>query len=192
MTPIRTFLAIPLPASLRDYLSKFPAQYINPQDKINWVKPENIHITLNYLGDTDSEVIEEQAKGLSELIGKYMPFELGTLDTGIFPHANDPRVLWVGSAPYNDSLGLLIPELNDHLKQLGYQLDNRKFQPHITIGRVKTISRKSTFIHDFLSSEVRDSSFLVDEIKWYKSTLTQQGAIYEELKIFKLKTGGQS
>lgn len=191
MTPVRTFLAIPLPETLRNYLAQFSKSFIDKNDRINWVKPGNIHITLNFLGDTDPTFIDQQAISFEEQISMCSSFRMGTLDTGIYPHANDPKVLWVGASPYDNGLASLLTVLNVVVKQLGYELDNRKFQPHITLGRVKSISRKSTFIHNFLSKEVRETDFVVDEIRWFQSTLAATGAIYEELKTFKLKTGGQ-
>lgn len=192
MSPIRSFLALPLPKTLREYLSRIADPFKNDKDVINWVKSANIHITLNFLGDADPELIEEQSKGMQSVVNSHPPIKLGTLDTGIFPHANDPRVLWVGTAPYDNTLATFKKNMDDHLKQIGYQLDKRKFQPHITIGRVKSISRKSTFVHDFLSKEVNEIAFEIDEVKWLKSTLTPAGAIYEELNSFKFNTGGQA
>lgn len=191
MDPIRTFLAIPLPSEIRDYLISFVQPIMDRDNHINWVKQENIHITIAFLGDTDPTVVEEQAKGIEDLLVQYPAVDMGLTDTGIFPHANNPRVLWVGAMPFNTSLVNLVGGLKDHLRSLGYELDNRKFQPHITLGRVKSISRKSNFIHDFLSSEVRAMDFTVGEIIWYESTLTAAGAVYKELKTFKLKVGGQ-
>jgi len=190
MEPIRSFLALPLPNELKQYLKRLVEPIRNKQDNINWVKQENIHITLNYLGDTDPEVIDEQALGLESMLASFPILKLGTTDTGIYPHANDPRVLWVSTAPYNETLTLLKEKLDNTLSHFGYHLDKRQFQPHITIARVKSISRKSTFIHDYLSAEVREIDFEVGEIKWLKSTLTPMGAEYEELKTFKLNTGG--
>ena len=191
MSEIRTFLALPLPKELRGYLFTFAKQIKNQNDAINWVKRSNIHITLNFLGDTSPELIEEHASSFENLIGKHSAMELSLMDTGIFPHANDPRVLWISATPYNDQLNSFKLELNNLSKQLGYQVDYRKFQPHITLGRVKTISRKSTFIHDFLSEEVNGIDFEVNQVTWFKSVLTPFGANYEELKVFKFKTGGQ-
>ncbi|NQV14229.1 RNA 2',3'-cyclic phosphodiesterase [bacterium] len=190
MNPIRTFLAIPLPLSLRKYLFHFRDPIKNVEDRINWIKAENIHITLNFLGDTDPESMGEQSQGLAKIVANYPAFELGTMDTGVFPHANAPRVIWVSTAAYDSTLNNFKIDLDNHLRQLGYQLDKRKFQPHITLGRVKSISRKSTFIHDFMSAEVRETNFMVNEIKWIKSDLTPTGANYEELEIFKFNTGG--
>ncbi len=192
MIPIRTFLALPLPKELTGYLFTIANQIKDREDKINWVKRTNIHITLNYLGDTDPGLVEDHARSLEDLIASYPSFKLGITDTGIFPHANDPKVLWVGAAPYDSTLTTFKNELNTHLKQLGYHVDYRKFQPHITLGRVKSISRKSTFIHNYLSHEVVETDFEVSQIKWYKSTLTSTGAIYEELKSFNLSKGDPS
>lgn len=191
MDPVRTFLAIPLPDNIKEYLVNYSKPIMDRNDRINWVKKDNIHITIGFLGDTRPDVIDEQAEGLGKILADYPAINMGLTDTGIFPHANSPRVLWIGAMPYDKTLIVMVDVVKDHLRSLGYELDNRKFQPHITLGRVKSISRKSVFIHDFLSSEVRDMSFPVAEIKWFESELTSTGAIYKELKTFKLKVGGQ-
>ncbi|MCF6238199.1 MAG: RNA 2',3'-cyclic phosphodiesterase [Candidatus Marinimicrobia bacterium] len=192
MTPIRTFLALPLPRKLKGYLFTLADQIKDTSDMINWVKRSSIHITLNFLGDTDPALIEEHANGLESLVASFPPLEIGITDTGIFPHANDPRVLWVGAAPYDNKLSQFKSRLNEYLKQLGYPVDYRKFQPHITLGRVKTISRHSSFIHDFLAEQVNEINFEITEMKWYKSTLTSAGAVYGEIKVFKFNTGDQT
>ena len=191
MSEIRTFLAFPIPKEIKGYFKNMLEPIIDRHDKINWVKRENIHITLNYLGETDSEKIEEHAKRIETVVNDFPPFKLGTTDTGIYPHANEPRVLWVGSSPYDLTLSSFKQKLDRELTDLGYRLDNRQFQPHITLARVKTISRKSSFIHKFLTTEVREFNFEVDSVVWMKSTLTAMGAEYEELKLFKLNSGGQ-
>ena len=190
MSEIRTFLALPIPQEIKGYFKTMLEPIIDRQDKINWVKRENIHITLNYLGETDSEKIEEHAIQIESVVNTFPSFKLGTTDTGIYPHANEPRVLWVGSAPYDLTLSALKQKLDKELTHLGYRLDKRSFQPHITLARVKTISRKSSFIHKFLTTEVREFNFEVDTVKWMKSTLTPTGAEYEELKSFKFNSGG--
>lgn len=188
---IRTFLAIPIPTKLQKYIADFADPIKVREDHINWVAQDNIHITIGFLGETDPNVIEEQAQGLSEVIAGYSPMRIGLTDTGIFPHANSPRVLWIGAAPYSKALFSLVDAVKDYLRGQGYELDKRRFQPHITLGRVKSISRNSQFIHEFLSAEVRELTFDVGEIKWYESTLTPTGAIYKELKSFTLNNGGQ-
>ncbi len=191
MSEIRTFLAFPIPKEIKGYFKNMLEPIINKEDTINWVKRENIHITLNYLGETDSEKIEEHASHIESVVNKFPPFRLGTTDTGIYPHANAPRVLWVGSAPYDLTLKSFKQKLDKELTHLGYRLDKRPFQPHITLARVKTISRKSSFIHKFLTVQVREFNFEVDTVLWMKSTLTPTGAEYEELKTFKFNSGGQ-
>ncbi len=192
MSEIRTFLAFPIPKEIKGYFKNMLEPIIDKHDKINWVRRENIHITLNYLGETDSEQLEDHGTHIESVINDFPSFKLGTTDTGIYPHANEPRVLWVGTASYDQTLGSFKQKLDIELKHLGYELDKRQFQPHITLGRVKSISRKSTFIHKFLATGVRDFNFDVDTVMWMKSTLTPMGAEYEELKSFKFNSGGQS
>ena len=191
MSLIRTFLAIPIPKEVKGYLKVFLDPMKDRNDQINWVKRENIHITLNFLGDTNPENIEDHSKQLESLIQRLPTFELGTTDTGVFPHANEPRVLWIGTAPWDTKMAEFKLKLDQELKQMGYQLDKRPFQPHITLGRVKSISRKSSFIHNFLSADVHEMDFEVTTVKWIKSILTPTGAEYEELKTFKFNAGGQ-
>lgn len=191
MSEIRTFLAFPIPKEIKGYFKNMLVPIINKQDKINWVKRENIHITLNYLGETESDNIEEHASHIEAVVSKFPSFRLGTTDTGIYPHANAPRVLWVGAAPFDLTLSSFKQHLDKELIHLGYRLDKRQFQPHITLARVKTISRNSSFIHKFLTAEVREFDFEVDTVLWMKSTLTPSGAEYEELKSFKFNSGGQ-
>lgn len=179
MNEIRTFLAFPVPKEIKDYFRNMLEPIIDRRDKVNWVKSENIHITLNYLGETDSNTIEDHASQIESVVNEFPPFSLGTTDTGIYPHANDPRVLWVGSVPHDLTLDSFKRKLDRELTHLGYRLDNRQFQPHITLARVKTISRKSSFIHDFLTTEVREFNFEVDTVVCMKSTLTPMGAEYE-------------
>lgn len=192
MNPVRTFLAIPIPESIKQYFIGMIKPIVERHDKINWVKPENIHITLSFLGETDLEALEEQSVVIESLLNASPGFRLGTTETGIYPHANAPRVLWVGAAPYDLTLSGLKQNLDKELSRLGYELDKRPFQPHITLGRVKSISRKSSFIHKFLAAEVREFEFEVERVVWMKSTLTPVGAEYEELKSFKINSGGQS
>jgi len=190
MDPVRTFLALPVPAHVREILANLSQPIRDPADRISWVKAENIHITLNFLGDTDPELIESQAEIFEALAAQTPVFRLGTTETGIFPHANNPRVLWVGSAPFDTSLAHFKKNLDREVRELGYGLDNRPFQPHITVARVKTLSRKSSFIHHFLAADVRELIFDVDGMNWVQSTLTPAGAEYEILKTFKFNRGG--
>jgi len=186
---IRTFLALPLPRGIRRYLSELCIPIMDSRDKINWVKPANIHITLAFLGDTEEKLLEEQGQRIQELVAAATPFELELDETGVFPHANDPKILWTGAIPFSNDLTNLRNDLNIILSQMGYRVDNRSFQPHITLGRVKSISRKSSFIHDFLVTDVRATQFTIDSITWFKSTLTQVGAEYEAIRTFNFKQG---
>ncbi len=191
MSEIRTFLALPIPEGLKEYFNTMLDPIIDKKDKINWVKQDNIHITLNYLGDTDEDLIAAHAEKITGVVGQFHSFRLGTTDTGVYPHANEPRVLWVGALPFDTTLSVFKRALDKELGQLSYPLDKRQFQPHITLARVKTISRNSHFIHKFLTTDVREFNFEVDTVLWMKSTLTPAGAEYEELRSFKFNSGGQ-
>ena len=104
---IRTFLALPLPENLQMYLSRLSIPILDSRDKINWVPPKNIHITLAFLGDTDEATLESLAKDLEEVISTYSALSLQTDETGVFPHANDPKILYVGAFSFTAELSQL-------------------------------------------------------------------------------------
>ena len=190
MSVLRTFLAIPLPEDLQNYLAEFVRPFRGRPDRVNWVPEKNLHLTLHFLGPTDTDKIPEQRAKLAATVAAFAPASLTLTDTGVFPHANNPRVLWVGALADERHLLDLHTAIGVQVSAMGYELAKRKFQQHITLGRVKSLSRNSKLVHDFLSAEVREQRFLCDEIKWLQSILTPAGAVYEELETFKLKAGG--
>ena len=187
---MRSFFAIPVPEEVRTYLHGLTAPLKQSRDRISWVAQRNIHMTLSFLGDTEESALDAHETGLIQLADRIPAFELVTQDTGVFPHANDPRVLWIGAGLFDQSLKKMKQGLDNFLRKQGYAIDNRPYHPHITLGRVKNLSRNSQSIHEYLSMDVREIVFPVNELLWIKSTLTPMGAEYEVMRTFKLNTGG--
>jgi len=150
---------------------------------VKWVKKENLHITLKFLGKTDKQIAIE-AK-IKEAVKPFPPFKVSLKGIGAFPSSKRAKILWVGVKEGAKDLTDLFVALEKKIHELGFEKEARKFTPHITFARVKdgkySLSENIDFSFD---------SFPVNEVALFKSTLTPKGAIYESLSSLPL--GGKS
>ncbi|MDZ7742914.1 MAG: RNA 2',3'-cyclic phosphodiesterase [Bacteroidota bacterium] len=154
------------------------------QDKIKWVDPKNIHITLKFFGETPEAHIDEIAQAIDESIFDASPFELHLRDVGIFGSAYKPRVIWMGIEPGNP-IEDLYDKLKVKLEELGYEYDRQNFVPHLTIGRIKEIKNKKYFqqvIDQFKNAEIQREK--VDKLVLFESVLRPAGPEYFVVEEF--------
>lgn len=163
-------------------------RHVHQHDLVRWVRPEGIHLTMNFLGDTQEQDLERIAPAIETLTSGVDPFKLLLADTGCFPHANNPRVIWVSIQGGEHILPAMKEQTDTILREHGYPVEKRKFSPHITLGRIKRLVRNSNLVHNFISHDVTALSFDVSELVWYQSKLTPGGAKYSILKQFALGT----
>jgi 2'-5' RNA ligase len=181
MGQMRTFIAIEVPDEVKNVVLGY-INNLSGQDKgIRWVKPEGIHITLKFLGNTDDVLSEKIIRILENIAGEFSCFQLEVSETGTFPSVNNPKVLWLGIGNGKNSLIQMSTLLENELEPLGFARENRPFHPHITIGRVKDRKTGTRIIKGFLSFDFSPVKFTVKSTVWKKSQLTPQGAIYSDL-----------
>lgn len=151
-------------------------------EKIKWVDPGKLHITLRFLGDTDPRQVIATGKILQETVPEFIHPEIVFSGMGLFRNIRDPRVLWIGMDP-----GRILPELklaiDRKLAGIGFPEEERNFRPHLTLGRIKFIRDRD--ILEGLIREYRDTAFQknsVDEIIYYESILRPEGPEYLPLK----------
>ncbi len=136
---IRVFIAIELPDAVKTTLAqtgKKLAQQL-PAGSVRWVKPERIHLTLRFLGDTAVTQLPAITTQLDELAAQHTPFNLHLDKLGCFPNRKRPRVIWAGMAGNTNALLALKQDLDKRLASLGWEEEGRPFQAHLTLGRVK-------------------------------------------------------
>jgi RNA 2',3'-cyclic 3'-phosphodiesterase len=180
----RIFSAIkinPQPA-LTNFISKLQHQLAD--SVIKWVETENLHLTLKFFGETHEEKITEIESVLKNIHVAPFDFEIGNLK--IFGSRYNPRVLFLealNSGPFVILSGLV----NEQLKPLGYETDRQNFVPHLTLGRIKSISDKKYFqeIISNLSGKTFQSQH-VAEFHLFESILHASGPEYKILKSFSL------
>jgi len=179
---IRTFVAIELPGKIISSISKVQEDIRSYGFKIRWVKPENIHLTLKFLGNVKKADIEKVGEAIYESVKEYSPITLRAKGIGAFPGIKRPRVIWVGISGQLDLLVGLQKTLDEKLEAIGFPKENRPFRGHLTLGRVKAKIDPKRFC-DALNELVRFESetFVADRIILFKSELKPTGAVYTKL-----------
>lgn len=128
----RLFVSIPFPPACQDSM----AALMEPIDGVRWTRPEQLHLTLRFLGDVLDEQAERMISGLAQV--KVEPFILPIEGVGRFPPRGPSKILWVGLGNAHTRLFQLRQKVDDALLAAGWQGDLRSFEPHVTVGRVVT------------------------------------------------------
>ncbi len=183
---IRTFLAIPLPNEVKRALHEVQEVLAREGRRIKWVAPENLHITLSFLGDVERSKIPAIKEACQLAAAGLHPFKLQPKGTGVFPSPLRPRVFWAGLSGEVSLLRGLHERLKEQLNGLGFSPDDKEFKAHITIARARGAVSKKT-IASFLEFQFEALSFEVERISIFSSTLRLQGPIYKELEYVTLK-----
>jgi 2'-5' RNA ligase len=145
------------------------------------VKPQNIHITLRFLGDITLGMVEKIDKEMQSVVFK--PFDVEIKGVGAFPNVKYARVVWAGIQQGTDELMSVFDQLEPRLRQLGFAPDSKGFSPHLTIARVRSGRSKQALI-DCVNGLIAFEFGMVhaDCLRLKKSVLTPQGPIYSTLK----------
>ncbi len=150
---------------------------------VKWVKMENLHITLKFIGEFPENRINDLKGALSDAALISNPFEAELEEFGCFPSKKRARVLWFGlKKGYNEFLKLA-DIIEKSLLKLGISAEDRQFHPHVTIGRAK---RGHTIDFSNYKVENINFSFPVRYIGLYKSKLMPYGPVYTKMENFKI------
>jgi 2'-5' RNA ligase len=179
---IRAFIAIELPEKIIYTIGKVQEEIKSYGVKIRWVRPNNIHLTLKFLGDIKETDTEKIARVISESVTGYPPISLAVKGIGVFPGIKQPRVLWLGISKQLNLLTGLQKTLDEKLEAMGFPKEKRPFKGHLTLGRIKDkIDPKR--LHDVLKdfTQFESEHFFGERIILYKSELKPKGAVYTKL-----------
>lgn len=187
MEQIRTFIAIEIPASIQKQIALLQNRLKSMGDGISWVKTDNIHLTLKFLGDVSLELMQQVIEATKKAGVAIKPFDLEIKGTGFFPDSKRPRVLWVGCEENSGNLLKIHQNLDTFLSVLGFEKELRKFSPHLTIGRVKDQRKLGEIPHLLPQISFKTEKFIVSEIIVMKSQLHPAGSIYTPLVKIKLE-----
>ncbi len=176
---IRTFIAVELPQGIHDSLKQLQDALRDPMPDVRWTKSGNIHLTLKFLGDVEISRIEAIGKALADIACQFTPFTTSFTNIGAFPNSRKPRIVWVGLEKGADELAKMARQIEDSMKRLGFPREKRRFNPHLTVGRIRRLEHPASMTEALERSEVDElGEFTVQRISLIKSQLSPAGSIY--------------
>jgi RNA 2',3'-cyclic 3'-phosphodiesterase len=179
---LRTFIAIDIPEFVRSTVAGLQEHLKRDVAGVRWVNPENIHLTLKFLGDVHGGDLVRIQNAMAQAAGGVRPFSLSTAGIGAFPGLNRPRVIWVGIDGQTDALQSLNRRLLNRLAAAGFNGDKRKFSGHLTIGRGKGNVNPVRLIDSIRAVKAFSAKmFRVDRFILFKSDIRPTGAVYTAL-----------
>ncbi len=156
-------------------------------EKINWVRKDQMHLTLAFLGDTEDNLIPALISGIESVMKARHSFAITLEGLGLFRNIHDPRVIWTGCKSSTE-FQLIKLETDKLLKKLDFEVENRPFSPHLTLGRVKLLRHLNHLAQ--LIGVYKDVNFQTDTIRQlvlYESQLTPDGPHYTPVHKFLLE-----
>ena len=133
---MRTFIAINLPAEVRDAIYDDAAQLRAATDAVRWVAAKSLHATLKFIGELSDAAANDVRRALEAVASAHAPITVATTQLGAFPNFRRPRVVWVGMTGEAE-LRALARDVDAALAPLGIATEARPFRAHLTLGRVK-------------------------------------------------------
>jgi len=188
MTQKRLFAAIPVPY-FKEYeksLDKLKALMIH--DKINWIKPEQMHLTLHFFGLTETDKIPDINELLENAAKNNTVFDLQTSGISCFGSKHSPDIIRI-IINENNSLIKLKASINKDLLVSGYITESVKFIPHITIGRIRKVMDVNYFwkVINLFNNDF-NKCFKIENLHLYESILKTTGAVHNIIHTYKLQS----
>lgn len=182
METIRCFIAFDLDNEVvLENLIKAQEAIASTGADLKLVKPENIHVTMKFLGETRVSLMERIHEEMQKVV--FTPFNVEIKGLGVFPNLRHIRVVWAGIRGGAEELKDIFNQLDSNLRMLGFKHDRKGFSPHITIARVRTGRNRAQLVRRI--EELADYDFGVIRakcLKLKKSVLTPKGPVYSVLK----------
>ncbi len=189
---LRAFVAVELTDEARQAIATAVEGVSNLEIRgLRPVRPENVHLTLKFLGDTPEDMVEAIVRAVSKAVSALDPFTVTLDGVGVFPNPRKARVLWVSLGGDLGSLGELHEAVERAVEPLGFPSEERDFRPHLTVARLNdrvSPEDRHRAAESFMSVEVDESTPIpVDGVSLMKSTLGPEGASYEHLAEIPLR-----
>ena len=181
---IRSFIAFDMQNdSVLNKLSAVQKLLVETGADLKVVQPQNIHITVRFLGDINSGMVEKVYETMKQV--QFTPFNIEIHGLGVFPSLNYPRVVWAGMTNGAEQVKNIFSQLEPQLRSLGFEADAHGFSPHLTIARVRSGTNKQLLAE--LISKKRNYEFgliKAECLRLKKSQLSQKGPTYSTIKEF--------
>lgn len=171
----RCFIAIPIPQPLQQQITALQQLLRQKIPELKTPNTETLHLTLHFLGDQPQEQLAKIERLMLSVGQNKKDFNVLLEGLGCFPNRRRPRTLWLGLHPETE-LVQLQQQLAQGLTDLGFTIDQRRYRPHLTIGRLRQPPADGNRLCPFLSHSC--GSLKIDRMVLYTSKLAPQGAIH--------------
>lgn len=188
---MRCFISIELPRELKKEMDAATASLRASNADIKWVSPENLHLTLKFLGDTPEELLPRIKEELASALREKARFRVRLSGIGVFPDRRRPRVIWIGMQD-SDNLLLIQKSVDDAMAKLGYESEGRPFRAHLTLGRIRSQRGLDAVLRVFdVLKDMVFGDMEVEAVSVMKSELSPKGSKYSELFDIPLMTASR-
>jgi RNA 2',3'-cyclic 3'-phosphodiesterase len=186
---VRTFVAVEIPLEVKDRANRMIGELRETAAKVKWVEPAHMHWTLKFLGNVDMLEIPPVCEAVSRAVEPLAAFDIEARGAGAFPDVRRPRTVWIGTGRGSEQMIELHDAIEFELAKLGYRSENRRFRPHLTIGRVRQSPQGIGELGRLLEAhaDFDGGVSLVDEVVVFSSVLGRDGPTHEPLCHAELK-----
>jgi 2'-5' RNA ligase len=183
----RIFFAVDISDAAKAVASERISAFKNefPDVRVSWAKPENLHITLKFIGDANDEQIESISSRLAKAFHQISPFTVGLSSSSAF----GKRVLSIAIEDETDSLQAINETLESTCERVGFPREKRSFKPHLTLARIRDERGTHELISRHGKTQIEPVEWEIRQIVLYESELRPTGSIYSKLKTFPLDAG---
>lgn len=193
---VRTFVAVEVSEPVRRAAAKLIRTLGTTAADVKWVEPQNLHLTVKFLGDVNLKETARICQAVQKAAAEIKPFELTIGGVGAFPNPERPRTIWIGGhcedaaadvdtvdANAADGMALLHEKIEQRLAKLGFRKDSRRFQPHLTIGRVRGGGPDLADLAQLIqkNADLPFGKTSVREAVVFSSQMTREGPAYHPL-----------
>lgn len=172
---MRLFVAVDLPAAVKDELHRVIEAMRRSLPDAKWVPRDNLHLTLSFLGEVAEERVDPIVVALTQAVAGTPAFEATLAGAGAFPSARRARVLWAGLTAEGKRLDAIAAAVADGLEPLGFPREARPWTAHVTIARLRTPAS----IAGLPPADLEERSFDVSELTLFRSRLARPAPRYE-------------
>ena len=181
---MKIFLSIPVPNMVKNIKQMLTSTCENERAEIRWVKHNNLHLTVQFLGSVSDEKISKIIKEVENVVSSINSFVLTVSETGCFPNTSKPSVLYLGVRGNIEALKALVVKINNKMSQIGFKKDSESFIPHITVAKINYPQKFNPDLSIFLNSTYDEVEFSVDKIQLLESKSFAEGMVYKTLNTF--------
>lgn len=181
--PKRLFIAADISEEARAAASRVIADLRGSTKSVSWVKPENLHVTIKFLGYTDEMTEAKLIDTLERITSTHTSFKLHLAK----PEILGKRVMSIAVRSDSATVFSLEMVIDTECERLGFKREGRRFHPHLTLARIRDPRGTAPLVTQFLQTEIKTVEFDVRKIVLYESKLTPAGSVYCLVKAFKLR-----